>query len=107
MSRDPDRKVPFDVSWPPLGQRAASALVQEIAKLDDRVERHYLEIKSSVDLKENDLAKIAKFILGAVNRMPETAAAAFGGYGVMVIGVAPGEVVGMPKIEALDLEKAV
>lgn len=102
-----DSRVPFDVSRAPHGLRAATALVAELAKLDDRFERHYIEIKSDIDPSKNELAKIAKFILGAANRMPDVAATAFEGYGVMVIGVTPGQITGVPKIEMLDIDKVV
>lgn len=111
VSKDPhkqtDSKVPFDISRAPLGLRAASALVSELAKLDDRFERHYLEIKSDVDPSKNELAKIAKYVLGSANRMPEKAATAFEGYGVIIIGVAPGKITGVPPIEILDIDKVV
>lgn len=102
-----DSKVPFDISRAPLGLRAASALVVGLAKLDDRFERHYLEIKSDIDPSKNELAKIAKYILGSANRMPEKAATAFGGYGVMEVGVAPKKITGVPPIEFLDIDKVV
>lgn len=106
-NKQADSKVPFDISRAPHGLRAATALVAELAKLDDRFERHYIEIKSDIDPSKNELAKIAKFILGAANRMPDVAATAFEGYGVMVIGVAPGKITGVPKIEMLDIDKVV
>jgi len=99
--------VSFDISRAPLGQRAASALVAELAKLDDTVERHYLEMKSDLDPSKNEFAKIAKYILGSANRMPELAAKAFEGYGVMVIGVVPGEVRGIPPVEMMEIDKIV
>lgn len=107
MKKQSDSKVPFDISRAPLGLRAASALVAELSKLDDRFERHYLEIKSDIDPTKNELAKIAKYILGSANRMPEKAAAAFEGYGVMVVGIAPGKIAGVPPIEILDIDKVV
>ncbi|MDQ0577154.1 hypothetical protein [Agromyces albus] len=98
----------IDTSRAPLGVRAALALVQAVAASDDRVERHYLEVKGDLDLtKKNDIAKIAKFILGAANRLPAVASAAFEGYGVMIIGVVPGEIRGVPPIEVLDIDKIV
>ena len=98
----------IDTSRAPLGVRAALALVQAVAAGDDRVERHFLEVKGDLDLsKKNDIAKVAKFILGAANRLPAVASAAFEGYGVMIIGVAPGEIRGVPPIEVLDIDKIV
>lgn len=97
-----------DTSRPPLGERAAQALVDAVVASDDRVEDHYLEVKSDLDLTtKKDQAKLAKFILGAANRMPDDAAKHFDGYGVMVIGASQGQLVGFPPIEVLDIEKAV
>src|SRR5690606_15388642 len=97
----------LDVSRAPLGLRAARQLVEAVAKLDDRAERHYLELKSSLGEGKTGIAKIAKFILGAANRMPETAAAAFEGYAVMIIGIADGDILGVPPIEIKDIEEIV
>ena len=100
--------VDLDVSRAPLGQIAAARLVSAVAASDDRVERHFLEVKSDLDLtKKTDVAKIAKYILGSANRLPDVAATAFEGYGVMVIGVAPGEARGVPPIEVLEIDKIV
>lgn len=107
LGQQKDSKVPFDISRAPTGLRAATALVEELGKLDDRFERHYLEIKSDIDPSKNELAKIAKYILGSANRMPDKAATAFEGYGVMVIGVAAGKITGVPLIEILDIDKVV
>lgn len=98
----------LDLSRAPLGEIAAHELVSAVVEGDDRLERHYLEIKSDLDLtKKNDLAKIAKYILGSANRLPEVAADAFEGYGVMIIGVAPGSMRGVPPIEVLEISKVV
>lgn len=98
----------IDLTRAPLGVKAASALVAAVTASDDRVERHYLEVKSDLDLSQkNDIAKIAKFILGAANRLPSVASAAFEGYGVMVIGVAPGDARGVPPVEVLELDKVI
>jgi hypothetical protein len=91
-----------------LGPLAASSLVSAVVAGDDRLERHFLELKSDLDLtRKTDLAKIAKYILGSANRLPDVAAAAFEGYGVMIIGVAPGEARGVPPIEVLEISKIV
>ncbi|MEP9385191.1 hypothetical protein [Nocardioides sp. KR10-350] len=97
-----------DTSRAPKGELAARALIDSVIATDDRIERHYLEIKSTLDLTtKKDQAKLAKFILGAANRMPDQAANAFEGYGVLVIGASEGLATGVPPIEALDLQKAV
>lgn len=98
----------IDITRAPLGQIVASRLVEASAAGDDRLERHYLEIKSDLDLtKKTDLTKIAKYILGSANRLPDVARTAFEGYGVMIIGVAPGDIRGVPPIEVLDISKIV
>jgi hypothetical protein len=71
-------------------------------------ERHYLELKSTLDLStKKDKEKIAKFILGAANRMPDVAATAFEGYGVMIIGVAQGAITGIPPVEMMEISKVI
>ncbi|RBY85989.1 hypothetical protein [Blastococcus sp. TF02A-26] len=76
--------------------------------MDDRVERHFLEVKSAIDIKGKDgIAKVAKFILGAANRMPDDVARYFEGHAVMVLGVAAGSVPGIEPVEALDIERGV
>src|SRR5690606_24521582 len=80
-------------------------LVEALVATDDRAERHFLEVKSEVDLTQTlGAAKVAKFILGAANRPPELAQKAFGGYAAMVIGVAPPETPGVAPIEFGDIE---
>lgn len=97
-----------DTTRAPRGELAAKALVDSVVASDDRIERHYLEVKSTLDLTtKKDQAKVAKFILGAANRTPDHAATAFEGYGVMVIGASNGVATGIPPIEALEIQKAV
>lgn len=98
----------IDTRHAPKGELAARALVEQVMASDDRVERHYLEVKSTLDLEtKRDQAKLAKFILGAANRMPDLAAAAFEGHGVIVVGASKGQMSGVPPIEALEIQKAV
>ena len=97
-----------DTSRAPHGERAARALVDAVVAGDDRLEHHYLELKSELDLSgKRDRAKIAKFILGAANRMPDKAATAFEGYAVMVIGASSQVLTGLAPVEVLDIEQAV
>ena len=87
---------------------AAIDLVAAVAELGDLAERHYLELKSSLDLSQKkDKEKIAKFILGAANRMPDIAQSAFEGVAVMSVGVAKGQVEGIPPVEMMDISKVV
>ncbi len=95
----------LDVRRAPRGTRAAARLVDTLSRLDDRAERHYLEVKSSIGEGKAGYAKVAKFILGAANRMPEVAASAFEGYAVMVIGIDNGVICGVPPVEIKDFEE--
>lgn len=98
----------IDTSQAPRGVLAAQRLVTAVAEHGDLAERHFLELKSTLDLStKKDKEKIAKFILGAANRMPETAAAAFEGYAAMVIGVSVGSIAGIPPVEMMEISKIV
>lgn len=98
----------IDTTQAPRGVISARSLVDAVMASDDRVERHYLEAKSDLALTtKKDQAKLAKFILGAANRMPDKAAKAFEGYAVMVIGASADRCVGIPPIETLVIERAV
>jgi hypothetical protein len=98
----------IDLTRVPRGELAARALVEALAQTDDRAERHFLEIKSAIDLMSKEgIAKVAKFILGAANRMPEVAARYVEGHAVMVLGVGSGSTPGIEPVEALDIERGV
>lgn len=98
----------LDITRAPRGVLAAQALVAAVAEQGDFAERHYLELKSTLNLStKRDKEKIAKFILGAANRMPDVAATAFEGYGVMIIGVAQGAVTGIPPVEMMEISKVI
>lgn len=98
----------IDLVRVPQGELAARALVEALARTDDRAERHFLEVKSFIDLTSKEgLAKVAKFILGAANRMPDVAARYFEGHAVMVLGVGAGSTPGIESVEALDIERRV
>jgi hypothetical protein len=98
----------IDTSRAPRGELTAAELVAAIAAGDDRLERHYLEVKGPLDFTTKpDTEKLAKFILGAANRMPDLASTAFEGYGVMVIGVNDEGAVGVPPVEMMQLSKRV
>ena len=98
----------LDISRAPRGVLASQQLVAVVAEIGDLAERHYLELKSTLDLStKKDKEKIAKFILGAANRMPDIASTAFEGYGVMLIGVAKGAIVGIPPVEMMDISKVI
>lgn len=99
----------MDTSRPPHGERQRKALLAEIVAGGDTTEQHYLEIKRELDFSsKEETTKIAKFILGAANRLPATAVRHFGGYAVMVIGAEMG---GLPGVaagtEVLDIEQKI
>lgn len=96
----------MDINHPPIGERQRRSILEAIRAGGDTTEKHYLEVKSTLDLtSKQDCAKVAKFILGAANRSPEMAARAFGGYAVMVIGAQQGLHTGVRKgVEILELE---
>ncbi len=98
----------IDTSRAPRGVLAAQRLVTAVAEHGDLAERHYLELKSTLDLStKKDKEKIAKFILGAANRMPENAATAFEGYAAMVIGVSERSIAGIAPVEMMEIAKIV
>ncbi|WP_230571804.1 hypothetical protein [Saccharothrix luteola] len=98
----------MDFSVLPRGQMEWTSLIDDLSRTDDRVERHFLELKSDVDLTGSaGRAKVVKFILGAANRDPDTAARYFQGHALMVLGVAPGAVTGIAPFEAMDLARFV
>lgn len=98
----------LDTTKAPRGVLAAQSLVAVVAEQGDLAERHYLELKSTLNLStKRDKEKIAKFILGAANRMPDVAATAFEGYGVMIIGVAQDAVTGIPPVEMMEISKVI
>lgn len=93
-----------DLSRLPTGELSWRALITYLLESDDRAERYFLEVKSTVDLSaKKDQAKVAKFILGAANRDESRARRRFDGYALMVLGVGNGVVVGVPAFEAKDL----
>ncbi len=98
----------LDLSRAPRGVLAANELIAAVAAVGDLAERHYLELKSTLDLStKKHKEKIAKFILGAANRMPDVASTAFEGYGVMIIGVSQGAIIGIPPVEMMEISKVV
>lgn len=98
----------IDTSRAPRGVLVAAQLVEDVAGIGDLAERHYLELKGPEDLNSKESKqKVAKFILGAANRMPDKAAEAFEGCAVMILGITKEGIVGLPPIEVLELNKVV
>lgn len=80
----------------PIGLRNAKRLVDAVTSIPDRfVEGSSLELKEVLEWDKKTYNKIAKFILGAGNRLEISQA--FDGYAVMLVGVSSsGEVKGIP-----------
>lgn len=108
MSENEDRAGGIDLTRAPRGELAAAQLVAAVADIGDLAERHYLELKGPPDLASKvNKAKVAKFILGAANRLPDRAAEAFEGYGVMIVGITKQGIKGVPPIEMLALSQVI
>jgi hypothetical protein len=97
--------MPIDFTMLPRGQMAWSDLVEHVRDTGDDYETDYLEVKSDVDPTTNvGRAKIAKYILGSANRLPDLAEMHFEGHGVMVLGVQKGAILGVPTVDEKDLK---
>lgn len=94
----------LDSSSLPHGSRGWTRFVEALQRVDDAAEAHWLEMKSELEFNRSGVAKIAKFVLGAANRMPDVAARHLEGYAVMVLGVQQGATAGVPRVEDKDLE---
>ena len=100
-----DDSVNFDVERLPAGERGWGAFAEWVKTLDDRYERHYLELKGEVDLTQKaGRHKIAKFILAAANRDPYKVTKYFDGRALMVLGVGGDTPPGIGAFEMQDLE---
>lgn len=81
----------LDVSKKLDGNRAMQAVVGVAVEVGDAIESNALEIKRDVDpTTKAGAAKIAKFVLGAANRLPAEAAQRFEGYAYLFLGVDKG-----------------
>jgi hypothetical protein len=82
-----------------------AALVQAVLAADRTDETHWLEWKSRLDLTAVEgRFTVAKAILGLANRHPDHAARAMLGCGYLVVGVEPANLVGLPPVDAADLD---
>lgn len=99
----------IDLTRLPNGERGWRKLITALCAQPSLIERYFFEVKSDVDLNDGTArAKIAKFILGAANRDPDRAARRLKGHALLVLGVtADGQMIGIPKFEAHQVEEAV
>lgn len=98
----------LDLRRLPRGQREWREFLDALALVDDSAERYFLELKSELDMTNKaHRAKVAKFVLGAANRPEELADRRFEGHALLVIGVAEGQLTGIPAFEARELADSV
>lgn len=98
----------LDLRRLPRGQREWREFLDALAQVDDSAERYFLELKSELDMtNKTHRAKVAKFVLGAANRPEELAGRRFEGHALLVIGVAGGQLTGIPAFEARELADSV
>lgn len=108
MSANEEPAATIDLTRAPRGELASAQLVAAVARTGDFAERHYLELKGPPDLASKvNKAKVAKFILGAADRLPDRGAEAFEGYGVMIVGITKEGIEGVPPIEMLALSQVI
>lgn len=78
-------------------------LLDAIYNADDTDERDELEWKSTLDLASKaGVFHIARFILAAANRDPGDLSS-FDGHAVMIVGLAPGSIQGVQRVDVADL----
>lgn len=100
--------IDFDLTTRPSRPSGWHGLVCAILDGDETDESHWLEFKSRYDwTKSVDLGNLSRHIIGLANRDPLEAAASLGGSGVVVVGLEPGTVHGVVKIDPADLESKI
>jgi len=86
-----------DITSAPTGELRLRAILEAVIAEGDGAETGSLEAKSDINLGDKlGVAKVAKFILGMANRMPDVAARRFAGYAIMVLGAKKGSAPGLP-----------
>lgn len=100
-----------DLSRLPTGTARWQALVSHALALGDLSEVDHLELKgrlpfeSKADRKRSAVI-VARAVLGMANRMPDAAERHLGGYGVILVGIDQGEVVGADRVDGAVLHDA-
>lgn len=100
--------IDFDTSVLPRGVVGLRALLDAIAGAHKNDENQWIEFKANVDpATKEGRATVAKAIVAFANRDPLTAEKWFGGHGVIVIGLEPGNLVGAREIDPAELHDKV
>ncbi len=95
---------PLDISGPLFSIAKKQQLVRFVLGETSAEESHWLEWKSTLDLDEaSGVFHIARAVLGFSNRAPDPAARACDGFAYLVVGVSPGELQGIARLDPADL----
>lgn len=96
--------IDFDTSALPSGVVGLTKLLAAVEAAHRGDENQWIEFKANVDPATNDgRSAVAKAIVAFANRDPQTAARWLGGHAVIVIGLEPGNLAGVPEIDPADL----
>jgi hypothetical protein len=84
-------------------------VLDAVYRADPSDEKTWIEWKSSLDLRSKEaMAKtVAKAIIAFANRDPDRSAETVGGIGILVIGLEPGAVHGVDRVDNADLDKLI
>lgn len=100
--------IDFDTSQYPAGALGWHGLLEAIENASPGDELEWIEFKANLDLRQKvDRPVLAKAIVAFANRDVARAAQHFGGRGLIVIGLEPGNLVGAPEIDPAELHDAV
>jgi hypothetical protein len=104
--------VSADFSKLPTGAATWANLVDHALSLGDLSEVDFFELKTILPFdnrtdRKRSGALLARQILGFANRMPDVAAAHFGGFAVVLVGVCGGDVTGAQQVDGTILHDAV
>lgn len=95
----------YDASIQPVRPSQKSELLGAIYSAADEDETDWLEWKSELDLSERKgQFTVARQILGAANRSPNDAVQWVNGFGYIAVGLEPGRVDGVERVDPADLE---
>ncbi|WP_411709653.1 hypothetical protein [Corynebacterium sp. LaCa116] len=98
----------YDYSKFPQGLNHRRDFVLSLLGQSELRESDFIEVKSEFDLMNRQhQIKVAKFILGAANRTPDSASRHLGGYAVLVAGLGRDRIIGIQGEELIDLSKEV
>ncbi|MDR1187545.1 MAG: hypothetical protein LBK95_08830 [Bifidobacteriaceae bacterium] len=97
----------FDLARRPVGLRAWGEFVDWVLSDDGLGESDWLEFKSDIQLPSKEgWSAVARFVLGAANRLPEHAAAHLDGAAVALVGIGDdGHPSGAARVDPADAQQ--